>query len=308
MRKYTLVVVLSLCLALLCGCAVPGASPAATAVPVTATPEPPSTVPDPTPEPAPEPEAVPATETRGEKNRMYELLTGVFDHCHEGVAGSSLTAAWYAASIVDWTAKNGTDAAREGALAWDRGTETEYGESFRDKLTLMYSTALALTGPYRGVLSDCGYEGDWDYIARDVHAAFETLFPALDMETPGMLLVWHPNDSAEFLNAVVYEVTEITPRTIGDALTECAGLVPGAIESVDREGDRLRADLSRDFWQQIRSQGTSGEYMLLGSLVNTLLDAYGADSVVLTEEGETPETGHNVYDAPLGRYDYDPGD
>ena len=77
---------------------------------------------------------------------------------------------------------------------------------------------------------------------------------------------------------------------------------------MDREGDRLRADLSRDFWQQIRSQGTSGEYMLLGSLVNTLLDACGADSVVLTEEGETPETGHNIYDAPLGRYDYDPGD
>ena len=313
MRKiYALVLALALVLTLLAGCGAPAAPEA------TAAPEPPSTVPDPTPAPTPEPEPEAAEEPEepeqpeetpaGEKNRMYELLTGVFDNYHAGVAGSSLTAAWYAASIVDWTAKNGTEAAAVGARAWDRGTETDFGESFSEKLTLMYSTALAMTGSYRGILSDCGYEGDWDYDARDVHAAYDAVFTALGMETPRMLLVWYPNDSAESLNAAAAEVMEITPETVSDALTEYAGIVPGAVEGLDREGGQLHAALSRDFWQQVCSMGTAGEYMLLGSVVNTLLDAFSADSVTITVDGGTPETGHNIYDYPLERYDYDPGD
>lgn len=310
MRKiYVLVLTVALVLTLLAGCGGESAAPEVTPTPETAaTPEPPSTAPDPTPVPTPEPTEVPTPEPKGEKNRMYELLTGVFDNYHAGVAGSSLTAAWYAASIVDWTAKNGTEAAEEGALAWDRGTETEFGESFREKLTLMYSTALALTGPYRGILSDCGFEGDWDYDARSVHAAFETVFDALDLETPVMLLVWYPNDDASALNAAAMEVVDLSTKTIGDALTDYAGIVAGAIEDQNWEGGELHVALSRDFWQQVCAQGTAGEYMLLGSLVNTLLDAYRTDRVILTVDGAVPETGHNIYDYPLERYDYDPGD
>ena len=309
MKKiYALVLSLALVLTVLAGCGAPAAAEIAPTPEVTATPEPPSTVPDPTPVPTPEPTEAPTPEPQGEKNRMYELLTGVFDNYHAGVAGSSLTAAWYAASIVDWTAKNGADAAALGAKAWDRGEETEFGESFREKLTLMYSTALAMTGAYRGILPDCGYEGDWDYDARDVHAAYDAVFSTLGMETPVMLLVWYPSEGAERLNAAAMEVTGITEETVGEALAEYAGIPTDAIRSTDWEGGQFHADLSGAFWEQVRAQGTSGEYLLLGSLVNTLLDAFSAESVVLTEDGEIPETGHNIYDQPLERYDYDPGE
>ena len=308
MRKiYAAILALAMALMLLAGCGAP-AQPAATAAPeVTATPEPPSTVPDPTPAPTAEPEPETAEEPEapaGEKNRMYELLTGVFDNYHAGVAGSSLTAAWYAASIVDWTAKNGTEAASLGAYAWDRGTETEFGESFSDKLALMYSTALAMTGSYKGVLSDCGYEGDWDYTARDVRAAYDALFSALGMDEPVLLLVWYPNDNADGFNAAVAEVADFSEKTLSDALTEYAGFNHDAIQSLETENGTVRADLSDHFWQQVCSQGTTGEAMLLGSLTRTLLDAFGADSVIITVNGAVPETGHAVYDFLLERDTY----
>ena len=151
-KRVYIIIALTLCAALLTGCVgrsvatepteTPTASP--TSEP-TATPEPPSTEPDPTASP--------------EKNGMYDLLTGVFDNYHFGTAGSSLKGAWYAAAIVDWSVKNGGAAVVNGARAWDRGLETEYGESFAEKLTSVYAIAMSLYGQGKGVLNDCGYEG-----------------------------------------------------------------------------------------------------------------------------------------------------
>jgi len=38
---------------------------------------------------------------------------------------------------------------------------------------------------------------------------------------------------------------------------------------------------------------------MMGSLTNTVLDAYDADSLVLTVDGEVLETGHSIYDFEL---------
>ena len=47
---------------------------------------------------------------------------------------------------------------------------------------------------------------------------------------------------------------------------------------------------------------TSGEYVILGSVVNTFLTAYDADAIIITVDGEVLETGHSVYDQPLTLY------
>ena len=39
--------------------------------------------------------------------------------------------------------------------------------------------------------------------------------------------------------------------------------------------------------------------MLLGSVVNTFLAAFGADSILITADGKALQTGHNVYNEPL---------
>ena len=116
------------------------------------------------------------------------------------------------------------------------------------------------------------------------------------------------NEDVTGLNAMAQETETLSPETVSAALEEYAGLTPGAVRSLEIADGTIRADLGEDFWQQVRSMGTSGELLLLGSVVNTLLDAFDAESVMITVNGQIPETGHNIYDFPLERCPYELGE
>ena len=262
----------------------PTAPPEVTAAPEI-TPEPPSTVPDPTLTP--------------EKNGMYDLLCGLMDSYHPGTAGSSLTAAWYAASIVDWFCQNPGPATAAGTGAWDRPMENEFGETLRDKLDAVYAQALLLTVTDKGLLEDCGYTGSWDHTSRVVRSAFQALYTGLDLSVPFPVLVWSPDDNAEGFVISVAWADSITPAGLSAVMQDTVLLSGSAINTWDDSDGSFRVDMNAAFEAQIRSMGTAGEYLYLGSLVNTILDAWGADSLLLTAEGQPLETGHEIYDYPL---------
>ena len=71
--------------------------------------------------------------------------------------------------------------------------------------------------------------------------------------------------------------------------------------TVDEAG-HIKADLNDAFAAQVRSFGTSGEYYLVGGVVNTLLDIYDGADVTLTVNGAPLESGHAVYDTALTRF------
>ena len=299
MRKTVNIILTAvLCLSLLSGCAdssAGGGSEAPTFTPQpSATPEPPSTVPDPT--------AVP------EKNGMYDLLSDVFDRYHFGTAGSSLTGAFYAASLVDWGMKNGTGAAVNGARAWDRGTENEYGESLEEKLSSLYVTAMSFYGPGLAILGDCGWQGEWEYSSDDIRSVFQPLFPALGMETPFVVRVYYPDDGVTCLRA---EGRVIDPAPGADIARELSAALDGrvltdgaAILCASLEGTELSIDINTAFADRIRSFGTSGELLTVAAVVNTALDAVEeAQSVRITENGAPLETGHNIYSEPMTYYE-----
>ncbi|MDR1961163.1 MAG: hypothetical protein LBQ16_02640 [Gracilibacteraceae bacterium] len=58
------------------------------------------------------------------------------------------------------------------------------------------------------------------------------------------------------------------------------------------------ADMNATYGQAVR-EGTTGEYLRLGAAVNTLLIFYDLEEITLTIEGDTLETGHEIYDYPL---------
>ena len=264
-------------------------APVATAAPtetpgLTATPTPPPTVPDPTAAP--------------EKNGMYDLLCGLMDSYHSGTAGSSLKAAWYAASMVDFSQKNGADIARAGALAWDRDMTNEFGETLEEKLKAVFRMALELPGQ-PGLLSDCGFTEPWDYSTREIRGTFASLFPALGLTAPVMIRLWVPSEEADRLLTSVAEVQDLSAASLTGALMDTVLQSGESVESLAAEAGVVRADMNTSFADRIRTLGSAGERAVLGSLTNTLLDAFGAERLILTVGGETLETGHNVYSDPL---------
>ena len=129
-----------------------------------------------------------------------------------------------------------------------------------------------------------------------------------------------PNDNADGF-VVVRETVDASPEGLVDALIAHGVLPEGTAvlrfetqsDGVEtREGDMvsyevgevsLTLDLSEEFLPAVTGTGTAGETMVLGSLVNTFLTAYHGKTLTLTCGGETVETGHNVYDAPLTFFD-----
>ena len=50
----------------------------------------------------------------------------------------------------------------------------------------------------------------------------------------------------------------------------------------------------------MKTMGTSGELMVTGTVVNTLIDAFDVEYVSFTVDGEIFESGHVIYDFPMG--------
>ncbi len=112
--------------------------------------------------------------------------------------------------------------------------------------------------------------------------------------------VFCPNADATGFEQMDVTVSGIDEKTILSALIS-AGAIPSDVEvlSFRQEDTQLYLDLNNAFGTHLRSTGTAGETMLLGSLVNTYLTAYGAEAMTVTENGQILESGHAIYDTPL---------
>ena len=285
--------------------AAPTATPEATAEPTAET----TSAPTPTP---PEATAVPektdtAVPATAEKNGMYDALCDLFQNYPPGTAGSSLTGARIAATIVDFSIANGPDAVRAGAQAFDLGEETEFGETFAEKLAIMYETAMGLYGENgKSLLTDSGYTPThYPYAAKDVRDAYIEIFTARSYDLPAVVRVYRINANADGFLAVGVRLDgeEITADALNAAMNGLLFENGAAFHTVTvDEAGHIQADLNDAFAAQVRSFGTSGEYYLVGGVVNTLLDIYDGADVTLTVNGAPLESGHAVYDTALTRF------
>ena len=129
-----------------------------------------------------------------------------------------------------------------------------------------------------------------------------------------------PNDNADGFETVT-ETVQANPQGLVDALITHDALPEGVTvndfrmedngtETTEGEGDdasvsytpgdsQIFLDVSQAFGDAASTTGTAGETMLLGSLVNTMLTYYNAETLTLTVDGAVLETGHNVYDTPF---------
>ncbi len=134
-------------------------------------------------------------------------------------------------------------------------------------------------------------------------AAAETAPPETIGTQEHIITLYAPNEDATGFIYTSWEVSGISAETICGSLIEAGVLNEDvAFNHLLLENGQLTLDVNDAFRRQLMSYGTAGEYMMVGSVVNTLLSAYGAETVMITVNGEVMESGHVVYDLPLEFY------
>lgn len=116
--------------------------------------------------------------------------------------------------------------------------------------------------------------------------------------------VYYGDSNAEFVVSKTVYVPEITEEQVVSALIQASILPEDAKvlnlkigeEGVNSESKSLQVDFNKAVATAMNATGTSGEEIMIRSIVNTFLSAYGASTVKFTVEGKPLESGHAVYD------------
>jgi len=125
--------------------------------------------------------------------------------------------------------------------------------------------------------------------------------------------IYYSNEMADGLEKDFFTTEEITPELLLSRLSEHNIVTEDtkalSCEVLEEDGKViLSLDMSVEFKDYICSMGTAGEYVILGALTNTFLDAYEAEGLRLTVEGEYLETGHAIYEGDLNRFSMTSGE
>ena len=122
------------------------------------------------------------------------------------------------------------------------------------------------------------------------------------------LTLYLPNENADGWNVTKNQIEQVTPDIIIGQLVG-AGAIPDSVTGVSFGEDQgengliLKLDLSSNFVEGLLNMGTAGEYLTMGSVVNSFLDTYQADGIEITAGGNVIETGHTSFEGVLNHFD-----
>ncbi len=127
----------------------------------------------------------------------------------------------------------------------------------------------------------------------------------LETTAPNVPLnVFIPNENADGFETMPTVIDSTDGEVILQMLIENSMLNEDIrLNSLTLEGRQLNLDFNQAFADQLCSYGTAGERMLMGCIVNTYLSVFDADSVYITVDGQIVESGHVIYDFPLGYFE-----
>lgn len=134
----------------------------------------------------------------------------------------------------------------------------------------------------------------------------ESVEEATEEAEPVNVLIYYGNASADGFEQKEVEIMELTPQNlIGELAKLNVVSIDTEVKSFEQDGKALKLDLSKGFSKYLNMMGSSGEYIVMGGLVNTFLDAYDGENILITVEGEMLETGHTSYEGPLTFFESD---
>ena len=131
-----------------------------------------------------------------------------------------------------------------------------------------------------------------------------TTEPATEADPePVSITIYYGNANADGFETTEFEVEEVTADILMAKLIEMGALNEAVVlNSMENADGHLTLDFNSAFEDQIYTMGTAGERMMMGSVVNTFLKAFDAEDVSVRVNGQVLESGHVVYDEPMGFY------
>lgn len=194
--------------------------------------------------------------------------------------------------------KEGTSKRKEIFASYDvTTTEAEYRIAFR--FCTVDSDNSDNIGLYSFYIIEAeNSDRNFAYWGNDEWIVGINIEPAIQ-EIPVNIFV--PDENAENFNTIPTVIYEQDADQIITLLIEQSMLEDGiALNTIELNGTQLNLDFNQRFLDQLNSCGTSGERMLIGTVVNTFLSVYEAETVYITVDGEIMESGHVIYDFPIG--------
>lgn len=122
-----------------------------------------------------------------------------------------------------------------------------------------------------------------------------------------IVTIYSPNEMADGFITEEVEASEVTESWVVEQLI-AKGVIPGNVQALSctetQEGGikSLKLDLNQAFADFLQSLGSTGEYMVVGSVCNTFLDAYDCSQVQITVEGNVLATGHAEYPGYMKKF------
>lgn len=124
-------------------------------------------------------------------------------------------------------------------------------------------------------------------------------------DTAYVITIFSPNENVDGLISEQTEIAELNESLVLDELIQAKVVLEGTeIHKFEKRKEKDKIYLTVDFNDKLAdllySCGTSGEYVIMASIVNTYLEAYDAESLEFTVNEQIFESGHVIYDEPLG--------
>ena len=116
--------------------------------------------------------------------------------------------------------------------------------------------------------------------------------------------IYYGNGASDKLNTEVAAMEELTAENLINALSGHNIVSLGTkVNSFEEEkGDRgkvLHLDLDKAFREYLKTMNEESEKIILASITVTFLEAYDAESITITVDGNVLKTNHAVYEEPF---------
>lgn len=121
-----------------------------------------------------------------------------------------------------------------------------------------------------------------------------------EAQQPVSVTIYSENENADGFDQETIQVDALSAENLIAQLKKKGMLSEdvqvNSFEETEDEGEKaLKLDLNQVYLQQLQSMGSTGEYMIMGSVCNTFLDAYGCNKIQVTTDGQEIVTGHAEY-------------